>query len=79
MAAGLQEIAGHLIYAAEHYGDRYILRDDAGADPQARITEAVAQLQQLRAALAPAIAAGHGYHSAIGHIAVQVDPDAEEE
>jgi len=57
------------------YGDRRILRDDEGADPDARLVEAGEHLAALVSALDQANRAARLYHSAVGHIAVQVDPE----
>lgn len=73
----IDEIAEHLTAAATHYGDRHILGDDADADPAARMAEVVQNLKDLRTAQRLVIGAVHRYHTAIGHITIQVDPDAE--
>lgn len=58
------------------YGSRRILRDDEdGHDPAARLREAGEHLQEMVAALDRANRAARAYHSAIGHIGVQVDPE----
>lgn len=58
------------------YGSRRILRDDEdGRDPAARLQEASEHLQEMVAALDRANRAARAYHSAIGHIGVQVDPE----
>lgn len=57
------------------YGDRRILRDDEGADPAARLVEAGEHLAALVSALDQANRAARLYHSAVGHIAVEVDPE----
>lgn len=57
------------------YGDRRILRDDEGADPAARLVEAGEHLAALVSALDQANQAARLYHSSVGHIAVQVDPE----
>lgn len=57
------------------YGDRRILRDDDGADPQERLREAAGHLDAMCSAAAAANEAARRYHSAIGHIAVEVDPE----
>lgn len=59
----------------EHYGDRRILRDDEGADPAARLDEITSRLAATRSALAPARDRVREYHSAVSHIAVEVDPE----
>lgn len=57
------------------YGDRRILRDDEDADPAARLVEAGEHLVALVIALGRANEAARLYHSTIGHIGVQVDPE----
>ena len=59
----------------ERYGDRRILRDDEDADPAARLDEITARLAAARTALAPARDRVREYHSAVSHIAVEVDPE----
>lgn len=64
-----QQVAG--------YGSRRILRDDEdGHDPGVRLAEAGRYLQEMIVALERANQAARAYHSAIGHIGVQVDPEA---
>lgn len=58
------------------YGERRFLRDDEGDHPAERLGEAARCLGEMRAALVAANAAARRYHSAIGHIAVEVDPEA---
>lgn len=55
------------------YGGRRLLRDDDGADPYERLREASSHLDEMTAALAAANTAARHYHSAVGHIAVEVD------
>lgn len=71
----LQDGARVLGRQVASYGDRRILRDDEGADPAARLVEAGAHLGALVSALDQANRAARLYHSAVGHIAVQVDPE----
>lgn len=75
--SALAELARTLAGQVEHYGDRRILRDDAGADPQARLAEAGQHLEQIQATATVAATAAGVYRAAIGHIDVAVDPDAE--
>lgn len=72
----LQDGAQVLGRQVASYGDRRILRDDEGADPAARLVEAGAHLGALVSALDQANRAARLYHSAVGHIGVQVDPEA---
>lgn len=78
LTARVQDAGGVLARQVGAYGDRRILRDDEGGDPAARLAEAGAHLDELRAALGVANEAARRYHSAIGHIAVEVDPEAAE-
>lgn len=55
------------------YSDRRLLRDDDGADPDDRLSEACGYLDTMSAALTVATTAALSYHSAIGHIAVEID------
>lgn len=64
-----------LHHQVQAYGDRRILRDDEGSDPAARLAEADEYLDALSVALEEASKWARSYHSSIGHIAVEVDPD----
>lgn len=57
------------------YGDRHVLRDDAGSDPAERLTEASELLATLRMHLDGAREQARLYHSAIGHVGVVVDTE----
>jgi hypothetical protein len=57
------------------YGERRVLRDDEeGSDPHARLLEACAHLDEMAAALGSANNSARLYHSAVGHIGVEVNP-----
>lgn len=82
---GLGELTALTAHAAqvlgrqvEHYGDDRLIRDDEGADPYERLREARRHLVEMAAALDKANTAAQRYHSAIGHIGVQVDPAGSE-
>lgn len=75
LTARLQDGARLLGRQVSGYGNRRILRDDEGADPAARLVEAGAHLAALVSALDQANQAARLYHSAVGHIAVEVDPE----
>lgn len=60
------------------YGDNRVLRDDEDGDPYERLSEARGHLDTMAAALGQANQAARLYHSAIGHIAVEVDPEVDE-
>ncbi|MGW3369735.1 hypothetical protein ACWDOR_43185 [Streptosporangium canum] len=70
-------LADHLRAQAETYPSRYILRDDEGQDPRARIQRATEALVRLSALLTEANEQARRYHAEIGHIAVEIDPTAE--
>lgn len=74
--ARVQDAGRVLAAQVQGYGDRRILRDDEGGDPAARLDEARACLVSMMDALGVANAAARSYHSAIGHVAVEVDPEA---
>lgn len=76
LTARVQDAARILGQQIAHYGDRRILRDDTDADPAARLTEAAQLLENVHAAAGVANQAARLYHSAIGHIGVEVDPGA---
>lgn len=61
------------------YGDARVLRDDEGVDPYERLREMRELLDALYSQLELANTTARAYHSATGHIAVEVDPAAEAE
>jgi hypothetical protein len=61
------------------YGDTRVLRDDEGGDPFDRLREMRELLGSLYSQLELANATARAYHSAASHVAVEVDPDAEDE
>ncbi|MFR9807364.1 hypothetical protein ACL02T_34490 [Pseudonocardia sp. RS010] len=69
----LDDVAGVLGRQVGRYGDNKILRDDQDADPTERLTEAGAHLQALRSSLSSALRSASDYHSAVGHVAVEVE------
>lgn len=79
MLGALAEIGEHLAGAVEHLGDTRVLRDDADSDPAARLAQARRHLDEVAAACRAAARAASGYHSAVGHIAVEADLDASAE
>lgn len=72
--AQLYRVCRALAPQVTRYGDHRILRDDAGADPEQRLATARQQLDTLISTLELANTTARAYHSAIGHIAVEVDP-----
>lgn len=76
LTAQTQNIGGVLARQVAGYGSRRVLRDDEGGDPSVRLAEARAHLDEMGAALSAANSAARLYHSSIGHIAVEVDPEA---
>ncbi|MER6830847.1 hypothetical protein ABT352_32975 [Streptosporangium sp. NPDC000563] len=77
-ARSLIQLAGDLRTKVGAYPGRYVLRDDEGTDPAVRITQAVTELDALTRAFAAAEQHAAAFHSAFSHIAVDVDPDAEQ-
>lgn len=61
----------------ERYGDRRILRDDEGADPEARLDEISARLAAARTTLALARQRVREYHTAVSHLAVEANLDVD--
>lgn len=57
-----------------HYGDRRILRDDAGADPHQRLEAMSQHLVTLAGEFNTANATARAFHSEASHIAVEVNP-----
>lgn len=74
LTALLDQAAGMLAQQVAGYGQRQLLRDDEHADPYDRLRTAADHLATFRTHVAAAGAAARNYHSAIGHIAVEVDP-----
>lgn len=77
LTAGVQGAGGVLGRQVTAYGNRRVLRDDDGADPYGRLAEACGHLEAMGVALAEANAAARLFHSAIGHVAVAVDPEVQ--
>lgn len=75
LTARVHDIGQVLERQVASYGSRRILRDDEGVDPTIRLQEASHQLQEMMIALERANRAARAYHSAIGHIGVEVDPE----
>lgn len=73
----LDDLTATLRSQLAHYGDQRVLRDNAGADPQRRLTEASGHLAELRAALWAAAGHAERFWTAIGHVGVETDPDAD--
>lgn len=76
LTANLQDVARLLGRQVSAYGSTRVLRDDEGSDPYRRLTEARRHLDAVVAGLGAANDAARLYHSAVGHIAVEVDPEA---
>lgn len=72
----LQTVVRVLSGQVAHYGDDRILRDDEGDDWAGRLVEVTRYLDLLARELDQAKKTARRYHSAIGHIAVEVDPEA---
>ncbi len=72
----LDTLARVLDHQVGHYGDRRILSDDTGADPAQRVLEVQDRLHALWMALRTARSAASAYASTVGHLGVEVDPDA---
>jgi hypothetical protein len=75
LTARVEDIARVLAKQVSTYGHRRILRDDEGGNPAARLQEAQASLANVATYAEIANEAARAYHSAIGHIAVEVDPE----
>ena len=73
----LEQLAELFARQVGGYGAGRRLRDDAGCNPAARLTRAVADVLALRIALASAVGEGERFWSAIGHIGLNFD-DSEE-
>ncbi|MFD8533883.1 hypothetical protein ACFV0L_41390 [Streptosporangium canum] len=58
---------------------RVILRDDTGDDPGARLAEARDRLTWMIGLFQEADEPARRYHAAIGHLGVEVDPEAAED
>ncbi|MFI6883703.1 hypothetical protein [Streptosporangium canum] len=78
-ARSLTQLVEDLRDEVSTFPGRFVLRDDEGADPAARIATAVAELDALVRAFATAQQHAGLFHSAFSHIAVEVDPNAEQQ
>ncbi len=73
LTAQLAGIANLLARQVEHYPDRFVLRDDQGADPAQRIEACVGALTELTGTLRTAEDFARLYHQGMSHIAVEDD------
>lgn len=73
----LAELAKTMSVQVRLAGTRRLLRDDEGADPDARVAAAAAQLAEVHRGLAIAQEAARGYRAELAHVGVEVDPHAE--
>ena len=71
----LEDLAEVLSGQVGSYGTGRTLRDDTGADPQARLVRAVGEVTALRVSLTGAVAEGERFWSAVGHIGLDLEPD----
>lgn len=69
----LDALTGVLVNQVGRYADGRRIYDDQGEDPAERLTVAVAQLGEARAALSSTEAAFDAFWSSIGHIGVEVE------
>lgn len=69
-------LANHLRAEAAALPGRYILRDDTGDDPGARLAEIRHRMESVAYLLQQAELHARRSHAAIGHIGVEVDPAA---
>jgi len=75
LTSTLAHIAEHCAAATSNYPDGRILRDDTDThDPAARCAEAADHLHQVNQHLNAANEESRRFHTAIGHIGVQVQP-----
>lgn len=75
LTARIEDAARVLGRQVSAYGDRRILRDDEdGVHPANRLDEARGYLDDVARFVSAASAAARKYHSAIGHVGVEVDP-----
>ncbi|SNT60670.1 hypothetical protein SAMN05216276_107846 [Streptosporangium subroseum] len=70
-------LANHLQAEAAALPGRYILRDDTGDDPGARLAEIRRRMEQMVELLQKAELHARRSHAAIGHLGVEIDPAAE--
>ncbi|MFF5210500.1 hypothetical protein [Streptosporangium sp. NPDC000396] len=67
-------LAEHLRTEVARLPGRFILRDDTGDDPEARLVEVRERLLRMEKVLEAAGLHASRYHTAMGHIGVEVDP-----
>lgn len=72
----LAELAQAMSVQVRVSGTRRLLRDDEGADPDARLAAAAAQLAEVHRNLMGAREAALGLRGELAHLGVEVDPHA---
>lgn len=75
--AALAALAEQTIHEMQRLPERVILRADDGKDPGEHRRAAIVHLAEMRRSLDQAHEAANRYHSAVGHLAVEVDLEAE--
>lgn len=73
----LDEIARAILEDVKLYPSRFVLRDDQGENPRERIEGALGHLAEIASRMGQAHWHAKHFHSAIGHIGVEVNPNAE--
>ena len=76
IAGRLAELAQAMSVQVRVSGTRRLLTDDEGADPDARVAAAAAQLAEVHRGLTVAREAALGFRAELAHIGVEVDPHA---
>ena len=72
----LAELAQAMSVQVRVAGTRRLLSDDEGADPDARVPAAAAQLAEVHRGLTIAREAALGFRAELAHVGVEVDPHA---
>jgi hypothetical protein len=74
--AALVSLAGQNVAEMERLSERVILRADDGQAPETHRRAALVHLAEMQSLLDRAHEAARRYHHAVGHLEVEVDPEA---
>lgn len=77
LSAHLASVAVLLEHQVSDYPARWVLRDDAGMDPELRISRCACHLAELAGALGTAGQLARPYHNEMSHVAVDHDREVQ--